>query len=515
MVQEKTLNTITRVISVTMTSVAACVLLYLFWYHATLVTFPWPIEYREGALLLTTDMMLKGGDPYALAAQPYYANAYGLLYNLIALPFAMIWGPTLLVHRAVAGVFTIFSLLLISFVLYRLKTPWRYLLPALAVMYSCLLFGKTSLVEPASTGVFFYLLSVLIPLLMNFSVVSLGISALLVALVFCVKPYFIVGCVVVALYLLLSGSYRKLFIYGALVTAALTVTAVLLDHYFETYTLNVLLSNYNWGKSNSSTPRMLRQLVFIFLNDKFFLVTALISIAVIAVRKRCNGMSGDTFRYLLVAVAVQLVIFMAMLGKNTGAWATYYYQLSMPLVAALAALSFTAIRNRIALAAVQISLIIAMLAIPGYYPSIRDEFGDNALQWEKARELIATHRNILNSPALVPLLLEARRPVYDSGQTAMFKYGIANPGLVKDALLPYARIKKNMFFHAIASGINRGEFDLLMIDRTYSKWLLPLEPLEMTYEYKGFLTLIMPHNHYRWQIDVWEPKKKAGNTHAG
>ena len=507
MVTEKLLNSINKFLPVALISAAVSVLLYLLWYHYTLITFPWPIQYREGAILLTTDLLLKGGNPYNLALQPYYANTYGLIYNLIVLPFAMIWGPTLLVHKTVAGFFTLFSLALITFVLSRLKTPLKYLLPSLAILYAGLLFSKTSLAEPDSTGVFVFLLSVLIPLLMNFSVVSLGLSAFLVALAFCIKPYFVVGCAVVALYFLFTRSYRKFFIYGALTAGFLALALVLLNHYLEAYTINVLFANYNdAGKLHSKASKIWGQLGFVFYRDKFYLVTSLISITAISLFKPPTRSSEETFRLCMVGCIVQLVIFIVILGKNSGAFATYYYQLSMPFVAVLSALAFTAIRNRIALTFIQLSLVVAMVAIPGHFHSLRDEFGDNGLQWEKARELISTSHNVLSSPALAPLLIEKNLTVYDSGHTEAFDYGISNPGLIKDTLLPYTQLKKKMFFYTIADGISSEKFDLIMIDRKFSRWLLPLEPISKTYDYKGFLTLKMPHNHFLWQIDIWEPK---------
>jgi hypothetical protein len=84
----------------------------LFRYHYELITFPYLVDSFESAMLLTTDLMLKGENPYALENMPLAINVYGINYHLVVYPFARLWGATLLVHRAVAGFFILLSCIL-------------------------------------------------------------------------------------------------------------------------------------------------------------------------------------------------------------------------------------------------------------------------------------------------------------------------------------------------------------------------------------------------------------------
>ena len=68
-----------------------------------IITFPYPLELREGAIKLSTHTLLNGVNPYALANNPIYINGFGLLYNLLVLPFAALFGNLLQLHRLING----------------------------------------------------------------------------------------------------------------------------------------------------------------------------------------------------------------------------------------------------------------------------------------------------------------------------------------------------------------------------------------------------------------------------
>ena len=79
----------------------------LAFYHFKLIHCPVPLEYRESAVVMQTRLMLTGENPYDIAHQPLYANAYGFGYYSIVYPFARLFGPGFVVHRAVSGFFVI------------------------------------------------------------------------------------------------------------------------------------------------------------------------------------------------------------------------------------------------------------------------------------------------------------------------------------------------------------------------------------------------------------------------
>jgi hypothetical protein len=124
-------------------------------YHFLLVTFPYPLEYREGAILFVTDLLLEGENPYALQNMPLAMNVYGINYHLIVYPFARLWGATFLVHRAVSAVFILLSLPIFFVILRRHRAGVLYSLAAVLILYASLLYRYTPLARPDGVG-FFY-----------------------------------------------------------------------------------------------------------------------------------------------------------------------------------------------------------------------------------------------------------------------------------------------------------------------------------------------------------------------
>ena len=102
----------------------ALVLVYfflrIFIYHYELIVYPYSATLREAALQSSTSLLLRGINPYGLEQMPQYTNVYGIVYPLLVMPFAKIWGATLPVHRAVTAMF-MFACCALLFVVLRKK----------------------------------------------------------------------------------------------------------------------------------------------------------------------------------------------------------------------------------------------------------------------------------------------------------------------------------------------------------------------------------------------------------
>lgn len=70
---------------------AASVCLYMVASNLRLVALQSLQEFREDSTILTTQLMLRGTNPYSLAVHPAHNNNYGILYQLLVYPFARIW----------------------------------------------------------------------------------------------------------------------------------------------------------------------------------------------------------------------------------------------------------------------------------------------------------------------------------------------------------------------------------------------------------------------------------------
>ena len=123
------------------TGFLALLLLMLFVYHFKLIVFPYPLEYREGAIVQTTQVLLKGENPYSLINQPQDTNCYGILFNLIAYPVSKITGANLFSHRAITGFFII-AACFVAFLFTKKKKIISIFFNSFNIVTLCVSFGK-------------------------------------------------------------------------------------------------------------------------------------------------------------------------------------------------------------------------------------------------------------------------------------------------------------------------------------------------------------------------------------
>lgn len=229
-----------------------------FW-HFQVIANPFLNEYREGSVLLSTDLILKNGNPYDLINQPEYTNVYGIFYHLIVLPFAKVFGPTLRVHRAVTAFFILASSLLLFLAMRWLKVSLVLALSLTIMFYAHLLFSVTPLARPDSLGTFLFLCSILIPWRYQYSSLSSIISILFGILAFLTKPYFILALPYLSLYLFLFKSKIKGIQYGGIASACLLFTILVVNRLFECYFNNTFFIHSNIAGHNLS--HAIKQLV--------------------------------------------------------------------------------------------------------------------------------------------------------------------------------------------------------------------------------------------------------------
>lgn len=137
-------------------------------YSWSIISNPYPAEYREGSTLLMTDFLIHGRNPFTLANHPLMTNNYGFVYNLVILPFAILFGNTLAVHRAISILFVFASYILIVITLLKLGTALPFAVGGGTIVMACLLFSTTPLSRPDGLGEFFFLLAILLPLYRGF-----------------------------------------------------------------------------------------------------------------------------------------------------------------------------------------------------------------------------------------------------------------------------------------------------------------------------------------------------------
>ena len=488
-------------------------------YHLDLIFFPWPIQFRETANLLSTDLLLKGGNPYLLENQPVYTNVYGLLYNFVTYPVAAVLGPTLTVHKAVGGFFTLCSCLLVYGMLKRDGVSRVLAWGGALIVYSSLLFGKTSLAEPDSLGLFLYLLTVTLPITFKFSNRSLLASSLVGILGFYAKPYFIIALPFVCLYVFFFVSRKKGVQFIFLTIVLFILTSVIVNTFFETYFYNTYLIHRIVAGANIDW--MIKQwLLFEKELEELLAATFIAAMAAILsyiARKRCKADSSPVVNdivasfgkislpfFLMLAIAL---VFSVKLGLHNGAYMTYLFQLVAPL---LVLTVFPLLGKQGGWQFLILPLVaLSLLRVSGGYRDINLDFRKlDRGNWQRAKDYVATHRNILNSAAIAPLLFEQGKPIYDSGQSEYFQHLLktTHPDSFFPLKIENITRQSLKYKQQIVADIVGKRFDLLMLDRSFSSWIAPTALISQYYNRRDLITLYMPHTRFMWQVDVWEPK---------
>lgn len=496
-------------------------------YHYLCITFPYALEFREGVMPLTTDILLKGGNPYSFAYQPMAMNLYGILYHLIIFPFAKIFGATNFLHRLVTAIFIFASCFNIFWVLRIKKVSIALSLAASLALYSLLLFPatSTSIAGPHSLGLFLFLSSLSIPFFLQFSTFSLITSLTLSVLAFFTKPYFILGAVYLASYLFLFISKRKALLYGLAFAILLSFSMAIVYKLCNAYFNNTVMANINIADYN--IPHLNRQLgMFIKCHREILILFLLLGIIAIIQNKRTLSNFANPFsnfktkinvtrwdKPLLAATAdlflysfiFSTVIIVLNLGRHGGSWMAYLFQLMSPflLIIIFDRIQKSLLKFPLLVLPTLIAVVMNFYNIHAYFPKKLNVSYEN---WQIIEKLVATHKNILNSPVITSLLVQKNKPVYDSGNSEYFKHGSYRYGVFKKILPADARalLKHYAYMETLATMVKNQEFDLLIVTKGYA----PLVPgiIKEYYDYVGYLQIVMPNFQQNWILMVFKPK---------
>ena len=141
---------------------------WLLYFSLATMVMPHQIEYREGAAQVVTELLLEGRNPFAVENQPLGMTNYGILFSLTAWPLALVFGNTLILHRAI----TIAFLLLSAYVVARASLfAGRQVVLSLAaaILAAAALATRGGLgAYPSTMGAFFFLAATAVPYVRGF-----------------------------------------------------------------------------------------------------------------------------------------------------------------------------------------------------------------------------------------------------------------------------------------------------------------------------------------------------------
>ena len=494
-------------------------LVWFLYFSFSTITITYQIEYREGAALVMTRILLEGENPFSLEQQPLGMNNYGMVYNLLVFPFAKLFGNTLLVHRSVSFFFLFACLLLVALAIWRLKED--FLLSILgSTLVVVILAGLGGLgAFPSTLGEFLFLLTIIIPFLYSFRYPSLIASALLAILAYYTKPYFVIGFGIVAVYTFAFISKQKGLIYSLFFLAVFSVLFLGVRYVCKLYFIDTFISNL------SNTSRSLDHLQDQLLElGKQFYPIILLGIALLffnwqnylpgrSVKKNFLSRSGllvvdaallnMPINYFAFAFMICFMSFVFSLGLHAGSYLTSAYQLVLPPFI-LWLLQTLNLKSRFSIIAFGLLLSnILLLGNTLLHPSFLLQ--RDSMEWSKLYSYVRSSQRVVNSPAVASALIEAGLLPIDSGQTEYY-YSI-QPYPANVLIGPsYETIERNgiTYRHSIQNDVRSHKFDKIFLTEEYGN-LIPLDAVSQHYIRVDTITIDMPQTHQRWVIGVWEP----------
>jgi hypothetical protein len=500
--------------------VGVCAALLWSVYFAFVVIFtPHQISYHEGTALVQTWLFLNKQNPFTLENHPLGMNNYGIGYSLAVLPFAAVFGNTLLVHRSVTFGFVILSALIIFFVVYRAKRDVSLGLVCATFVLIGLMTGEGIGAFPSAMGACLFLVAVLFPFTRSFSWSSLIASALASFIAFYTKPYFVLSFGVVVSYLFLFVSKRKGLVYAFWFITSFFLLFLAIKYIFPTYFIDVI-----WGNVFNTDARlghMLMQLGELFFSFLFiFIVLFLIGITRHSTEKNGDAeylrsslvanvvawdapLMGPPLSYLFFSLLFVLLAFMLILGWHVANHLGYAYQLVVPVFLCWFFVNIAPANKTKLFLVVMVLINLFVWQAELLDPSRLRR--NNLDQWDQLMGYMKPSKSILNAPPVTAEVINLGLSPVDSGQTILF-YNVRYYPETILANIPYKEFRLDglRFGNTINHQIEKQKFDLIITVNDKATFF-DTELMEDYYFLAAEINLEMNVGQY-WPLSVWKPK---------
>lgn len=485
---------------------------FMVWYIAR----DYPLEYREFAVIFSTDLLLLGYNPYAIYLQPVAMNAYGIMYNLIVLPLALIWGSTAVIHRVVSCFFIVMTCGCLLWGLRVSRVSWAMAVVPVATLFAFLATGLSIVSRPDSLGQFLFLASIVVPFACRYSVPGLAISVVLSMVALLTKPYFVLGGPFLALYLFGFDSKSKGLWYSLGFGSALAATILGTHAICETWLTNTIFNHLNNDLSGQYTSLAhLRREMWVHAES----ISGFIAAFVWAYgyftgygEKVFDGTVGSLFNFRdfhkpLLNVKADLPFMMLVfgtlimvwkLGLHTGNWQLYYHQFMTPF-ALWFVVGFIDRLKANRHWAVILPLIANLLALNVYYVS--GDLEDHQVEWSELEQVVATHQDMYHSAGLAELMKKYAKPIYNTGHNEYYAAGVPHNFTATADEFAW---RSEMFWRQIGEKAQHKQLDLVIQDAG-ATWPIDRSILKDNYRLLGHMRMPLLFNG-DWLLELWTPK---------
>jgi hypothetical protein len=509
-------NTKERLFSKHLLFWGACASILWSVYFAVITIFiPYQIEFREGAAQVMTEFLLNRSNPFILENQPLTMNNYGVVYNLVVAPFAMLFGNTLSIHRSVTLVFVLLASLAGSMVIYKVKRD-------IALSSACAAFIMIGLIArggigafPSAMGTLLFLLAILVPFFRDFDPGSLILSVLCSIAAFYSKPYFVLGFGIVAAYLFIFISKRSGSLYAVLFLGLFAMSLLTTRLTFPLYLINTILGNIS--NTERSLAHLLSQLTQLLI---YFFPILLASVLLLIVERDTSdhkarpaldfgNWNQPIIRaspdYFLFSSLCSMLVFLLFLGFHIGSYLSYAYQLILPAFFCWFFLKLDLQKSGFLLAVV---IVVNLFFWQGNMLSPRMLEQKDSKEWARLYSYVRSSSNVLNSPVATSAMIELGLNPLDSGQTSYF-YAV-KPYPRHWMLGPFYEVFQAdgfKYVKFIDSSIEKQKFDLVITLREKSTFY-HAKLIERFYLPVDEIQVDMPQTGQQWTVLLWKPLVK-------
>ncbi len=427
---------------------------------------PWPLEFREGAALTTTDLLLTGENPFAVAHQPSRLNVYGIGYPIAVLPFAWLLGNTFFAHRLASLLFLTVAAGLFALLL---RTDGASI-PAAALgslfLFSVLVQDLSISARPDGLAFLLMLGALAAAHISQYRPLGLALCGLLSIAGFFTKPYVVVVAPLVGLYLFLFVSKSRAIAFATATGVALVVACELADRRLDCYFTNTFFVHRNFSKL---LGLHLASVASNYAVEVFGLLAAAAVLVVGAARTMAHvpaarskmvdlSANGPALRRALAPPVLYALgagfALVAVLGGHPGNGLLYWHQLLTPMLLWVVLRRTTPVPLvALARSAVAANLALLLLQSPPLPP-------DHSEAWAPLDALMASGKRILAPGPLAALALSRGAPVYDNGQTEYADWGGKGNLSRSGAACMEATAR---FRSEIASQLERRAFDYVIL----------------------------------------------------
>jgi hypothetical protein len=466
-----------------------------------MVVSPAPQEMREGALLIATISVLDGQNPYALATLPGPANVYGILFPVLAAPFALVFGTGLPALRLANAA----GLLVATAILWR-ACRRQGATPAMAGLGTSMallgwLYWVTATVRPDGVA-----LALMMGALSAFAANPLRTRNFVLCLAFSLlafsaKLYFVFPVFFAAAFVFLRGHFRRGLAYGVVAGLALLATMWALGLAFPGWLAVAIGANLS--ATAFDHDHLLRQLRdYARFSPPLLALGAVLLVARPRLRMRLR--LPDFWGFTALASTAALLL---KLGGHPGAYLTYFFHmLTPPLVVVLTGAAGARPLPR---QAMLLAFPLVFLLNTHLFPWQWQRFAAGEAAFAEAAQLIAAARTPLATTEFAPLLVAAGHNAPENGHSEYFEYVLDQPSpfFLAPIWPPRAVLAERLetLRGGIAQGLAERRFDLVLAN-PFPFGLLPRAVLEANYVQVGAIPLDMPWGDQRWTAGVWRPR---------